>query len=107
MPVVARKKALGLRTEPGRSMPHRKRTRARKGAQKFVSLGKLAAHLGYFIRRTQVWIFQDFIRTLKSLDISPAQYSVLHVIDANTGLSQSELGSALGIERARLVRMLH
>jgi DNA-binding MarR family transcriptional regulator len=67
----------------------------------------LSAHLGYRIRRAQVWIFQDFIRTLADADIRPAQYSVLVVVGANPGLSQISLSQALGIERARLVRVLH
>jgi DNA-binding MarR family transcriptional regulator len=75
--------------------------------EKTIDLGGLNRHLGYFIRRVQVWVFQDFILTLKSLDISPAQYSVLLVIDTNPGLSQTELARTLGIQRARLVRMLH
>jgi DNA-binding MarR family transcriptional regulator len=69
-------------------------------------LGVLNGHLGYFIRRLQVWVFQDFIRTLAPIDIGPAQYSVLVVIAANPGLSQSDLAERLGIERARLVRLL-
>ena len=40
------------------------------------------------------------------MEISPAQYSVLVIIDANTGLSQSALAQTLGIQRARLVRVL-
>ena len=27
-------------------------------------IGALTGHLGYFIRRLQIWVFQDFIRTL-------------------------------------------
>ena len=69
-------------------------------------LGVLKGHLGYFLRRAQVWVFQDFIRTLASLDIRPAQYSVLVVIGANRGLSQADVTELLGIERARLVRLL-
>lgn len=72
-----------------------------------IDLGTLNERLGYFARRVQVWIFQDFIKRLAEIDISPAQYSVLVVISANTGLSQSELATTLGIERARLVRLLH
>jgi DNA-binding MarR family transcriptional regulator len=68
--------------------------------------GRLVEHLGYFVRRAQLWIFQDFIRTLAKVDIRPAQYSVLLVIEANPGLSQSTLSQTLGIERARLVRLL-
>ena len=77
----------------------------RNGARQH-DLGVLAHHLGYFLRRAQLSVFQDFIRTLASIDIRPAQYSVLVVIGANRGLSQSEVAQALGIERARLVRLL-
>ena len=79
----------------------------RERVERSIDLGGLNRHLGYFIRRAQVWVFQDFIRTLKGLDISPAQYSVLLVIAANPGLSQAELARTLGIQRARLVRVLH
>lgn len=71
-----------------------------------VALGALAGHLGYCVRRLQVWIFQDFVRTLAPCDIRPAQYSVLVVIGANPGLSQTDVAQRLGIERARLVRLL-
>lgn len=67
----------------------------------------LNGHLGYFLRRLQVQVFQDFIRTLGSLDIRPAQYSVLILIEANPGRSQAEIGKALNIERAALTKMLH
>ena len=72
-----------------------------------IELGILNDRLGYFVRRLQIWVFQDFIRRLSSVDVSPAQFSVLVVIDANRGLSQAELSATLGIERARLVRVLH
>jgi len=71
-----------------------------------LDLGSLNDRAGYFVRRFQVWIFQDFMRTLKGARIRPAQYSVLVLIGANPGLSQSDLADALGIERARMVRLL-
>jgi DNA-binding MarR family transcriptional regulator len=78
----------------------------RRKERKNVKLGSLDGHLGYYIRRVQVWVFQDFIRTLAGADIRPAQYSVLTVIGANPGLSQSDLADTLAIERARLVHVL-
>jgi DNA-binding MarR family transcriptional regulator len=81
------------------------RSRARK-KRPVLDLGVLDGHLGYFVRRLQVWIFQDFVRTLAAFDIRPAQFSVLVVIEANPGLSQADLADTLGIERARLVRLL-
>lgn len=79
--------------------------RARKN-RRDIELDVLTTHLGYALRRAQVWVFQDFIRTLSVIDIRPAQYSVLVVIGANPGLSQAELAGRLAIERARLVHML-
>ena len=78
----------------------------RRNDGKQLDLGVLNGHLGYFLRRAQVLVFQDFIRTLSSIDIRPAQYSVLIVIGANSGLSQADVAELLGIERARLVRLL-
>ena len=75
-------------------------------ARKAIELGSLNDRVGYFVRRLQVWIFQDFIRTLKGVQVRPAEYSVLVLIGANPALSQTDLADALGVERARLVRLL-
>jgi DNA-binding MarR family transcriptional regulator len=84
----------------------RRRRSNRSTAAPSVDLDGLSGHLGYLLRRAQLWIFQDFNKTLAALEIRPAQYSVLAVIDANPGLSQMALARALGIERARLVHVL-
>lgn len=94
------------RKSQGKTVPLRK-TAAQRASAPVIDLDDLNDRLGYFVRRMQVTIFQDFIRRLARIDVSPAQFSVLVVINANPGLSQSELANALGIERARLVRMLH
>ena len=72
-----------------------------------LDLGALSDHIGYVVRRAQLAIFKDFIRTLSVVDIRPAQYSVLIVIGQNPGLTQAELGRALAIKRANLVGMLN
>lgn len=84
----------------------RKAALARRSDARPSALGVLGGHLGYFLRRAQVFVFQDFIRTLAAIEIRPAQYSVLVVIGSNRGLSQSDVAQLLGIERARLVRLL-
>ncbi|MBI5320383.1 MarR family winged helix-turn-helix transcriptional regulator [Bradyrhizobium sp.] len=92
-------------------MPARRKQSA-KGSQRHIDPGAeigldaLAGHAGYAVRRFQLWIFQDFIRTLAAVDIKPTQYSVLTVIGANPGLSQMAVAKRLGIERARLVHLL-
>src|SRR5262245_53172081 len=85
-------------------VPYRRQDR--KHGRRSLDIGVLDGHLGYFIRRLQLWVFQDFIRTLAPIDIGLAQFSVLVVIAANPGLSQSDVADRLGIERARLVRLL-
>ncbi|HXZ23090.1 MAG TPA: MarR family winged helix-turn-helix transcriptional regulator [Pseudolabrys sp.] len=83
---------------------------AKKGrfpAADTLALGQLDNHLGYFVRRLQIWIFQDFIRTLAPMKVRPAQYSVLLIVEANPGRTQASVGQKLGIERARLARLLH
>ena len=79
----------------------------RNTAPEKLALGQLNRHLGYFLRRLQIWVFHDFIQTLAPVKVRPAQYSVLLVIEANPGWSQAAIGQMLGIERARLARLLH
>jgi len=98
---------MGKNANSRRAVPYRATQPKRSSAQASVALDALNGHLGYFIRRAQIWVFQDFIRTLKPVDLSPAEYSVLVVTGANRGLSQAELAATLAIERARLVRLLH
>jgi DNA-binding MarR family transcriptional regulator len=73
--------------------------RGRGGAKSVVHLAQLDDRVGYFLRRLQLAVFKDFIRTLAPLDVRPAQYSVLVLIAANPGRSQAVI--------ARLARMLH
>jgi DNA-binding MarR family transcriptional regulator len=89
--------------------PPRKRTTngaTRQHDADEIGLDALVGHAGYAVRRFQIWIFQDFIKTLGAVDIRPTQYSVLTVIGANPGLSQMAVAKRLGIERARLVHLL-
>jgi DNA-binding MarR family transcriptional regulator len=90
----------------GESRPTRARQSGDPSRQR-LDFAELNDHIGYFLRRLQVAVFSNFIRTLSPLDVRPAQYSVLVLIAANPGRSQSAIGQALNIERARLARMLH
>lgn len=71
-----------------------------------LALGDLAQSLGYRLRRAQLWVFKDISRRLSAFDISPAQFSVLSVIEANPGVNQLALAQLLSIERAGLGRMM-
>jgi DNA-binding MarR family transcriptional regulator len=80
---------------------------ASRNADDAIDLDALQGHAGYAVRRFQLWIFQDFIKTLAAVDIRPTQYSVMTVIGANPGLTQMAVAKRLGIERARLVHLLN
>ena len=71
-----------------------------------LALGDLSQLLGYSIRRAQLWIFKEFSRQLAAFEISPAQFSVLCVIDANPGVNQLAVAQLLSIERAGLGRLV-
>ncbi len=92
---------------PAAALPLRGAAPTRRSRRAAIALDVLDGHLGYFVRRLQVWVFQDFIHTLAPIDLSPAQFSVLVVTAANRGLSQAELAATLAIERAQLARLLH
>jgi DNA-binding MarR family transcriptional regulator len=89
------------RTQPLNAAP------AKASGNAPIDHGVLHTHLGYFLRRLQVEIFKDFIKTLAAFDVRPAQFSVLVLIGTNPGRSQAEIGKALNIERARLAKMLN
>lgn len=68
-----------------------------------VRLYGLTGLVGYLIRQAQLWVFEDFNTTLAPLDIRPAQYSMLVVIQDNPGLSQMALSEMLGISRYGII----
>ena len=72
-----------------------------------VDLGPLPELMGYVLRRAQLVVFQDFFAAFAPFDISPAQFSVLTVIERNPGLTQSQVAAALGIKRTNFVGLLN
>ena len=71
-----------------------------------LDLGPLPDLIGYVLRRAQLVVFQDFFSAFAPFDISPAQFSVLTVIERNPGLTQSQVAAALGIKRTNFVGLL-
>ena len=86
----------GTRKSTKSTRTFRSVAQTRRGARPAIALDTFDHHLGYFVRRLQIWIFQDFIRTLSRINVSPAQFSVLVAINANRGLSQAEVAAAWG-----------
>ena len=71
-----------------------------------IKMGELSELLGYTLKRAQLKVFDDFIRCVEPLRLTPAQFSVLLLIDANPGRNQTEIANTLGILRPNFVALL-
>jgi DNA-binding MarR family transcriptional regulator len=71
-----------------------------------VQLGELSDLLGYVLKRAQLKVFEDFLRCVAPLQLTPAQFSVLLLLDKNPGRNQTEIANTLGILRPNFVSML-
>lgn len=70
-----------------------------------VDYGRLDESLGYVLRRAQLAVFKTFQNAFKGVDVTPAQCSVLLIIERNPGLTQTQVSDALGIKRANFVAL--
>ena len=71
-----------------------------------LEMGELSELLGYALKRAQLKIFEDFLRCVAPLQLTPAQFSVLLLLDKNPGRNQTEIANTLGILRPNFVSML-
>ncbi len=62
--------------------------------------------IGYHLRRAQISVFNDFVKMMSELQITPGQFGVALLINANPGLTQSALARAVGIERSTMVAVI-
>jgi len=104
------------RTPPGTGKRRVRRTRGSQATTSYrveaaradgPDLSELSNVIGYALRRAQLAAFKNFKETYKGFNITPAQYSVLMVIDRNPGLKQNQISDALGIKRANFVLLLN
>jgi DNA-binding MarR family transcriptional regulator len=71
-----------------------------------LQMGELSELLGYSLKRAQLKVFEDFLRCMSTLQLTPAQFSVLLLLDKNPGRNQTEIANTLGILRPNFVAML-
>lgn len=93
---------------PARTAQTRKAEAAKPARRNGNSIqeGRLSGLLGYNVRRAQIRVFQDFAAAMAPLGLTPGQLGALLLIEANQGLSQTQLGAALGIDRSSVVPLL-
>lgn len=66
----------------------------------------LATLLGYQLRRLSVLVMADLAEALAPLDLRSAEATMLFLIAAQPGLTQSDLGRTLGIQRANMAPLI-
>jgi len=62
--------------------------------------------LGYHLRRLSVLVMADFTEALSPLGLKPAEACVLYAVAAAPGLTQSDVGKMLGIQRANMAPLI-
>lgn len=79
-------------------------------AEAAIDFTLLPSLVGYRLRRAQLAVFQHFARTMQARlgreRLSPGEFGVLSLIDANPGLSQTALAAAIGTDRSTMVPIL-
>jgi DNA-binding MarR family transcriptional regulator len=84
----------------------RANVRASESETQTLGLGALPDVLGYALRRAQVAVFGDVLRRLEPLEIRPAQFCVLTLIDANPGVTQTQVCAALAIAKPNFAPLI-
>lgn len=77
-----------------------------KSAGRTVGLGSLDEFVGFHLRIAQIKVFRDFERELADMGVTPASFSVLEVLRANPGATQSKLARAVHLDRSSVVPLL-
>ena len=98
------KSAVANAVKPAR--PARKEPLESAAENTELQLGELSGQLGYSLKRAQLKIFENFLRCVAPLQLTPAQFSVLLLLDKNPGRNQTEIANTLGILRPNFVAML-
>jgi DNA-binding MarR family transcriptional regulator len=67
-----------------------------------VQFGPLPTYLGYQIRQAQTAIFRDLTASTAALKVTPGEYGLLSLLDANPGISQVALAQVYGLDKSTL-----
>jgi DNA-binding MarR family transcriptional regulator len=67
-----------------------------------VKFGLLPSYLGYQIRQAQTAIFRDLSTAISGLKVTPGEYGLLSLVEANSGISQVDLAQVYGLDKSTL-----
>lgn len=76
--------------------------RQSRAAPRAINMGPLPAYLGYQIRQAQAAVFRDLLGLTADLEVTPGEYGLLAMIDANPGISQIDLAAVHKVDKSTL-----
>ncbi len=95
---------------PAASPPAPARKPSAKAAREPADYDLLPGLVGYGLRRAQLAVFQHFARSMSEAlggdRVSPGEFGVLVLIEANAGINQTALAEAVGADRSTMVPIL-
>ena len=71
-----------------------------------ISLGRLGNFVGFRLRRVQNQLSRNFSVVTSELGLRQGLFSSLAIVDANPGISQSELSREVGLDKSVTVTMV-
>lgn len=67
----------------------------------------MAGHLGFLLRRVQLAVFADFQIRTAEFNLTPTEYSVLEVIQAEPDMQQNRLAEIISVKPANCVVLIN
>lgn len=90
-------------------MPRVSNVKRREQQQEFavpdLMFAELDSLLGYSLRRAQGAMHRDFMAAVADLGLTQKQAATMWLIQANPGVSQVEVATALGMDRATMMSL--
>ena len=80
--------------------------RGKVPADDMLALGYLAGVLGFHLRQASAAVYRDFARQMASFDLTQKQFAVLELIASNAEVSQIDLATTLGTDRATMMALV-
>ena len=90
----------------GRTDPGVVAVREERAAGTKVDLGILPRLLGYNLRRANQCSWRHYVSVIGESRLRPGLFSLLCLVKFNPGISQIELGTHLGVDKASIVALL-
>ncbi|MEG3085991.1 MarR family winged helix-turn-helix transcriptional regulator [Sphingomonas sp. PB4P5] len=76
-------------------------------ARQSLAIGTLSHLLGYHLRRASGAFALDFHEAMNGTGMRQVLVGILAIVEANPGVNQGSVGTALGIKRANMVSLIN